>query len=123
MSEVVSLEDYSLSARPGVAPRPRQARHVFFDRSEFNLVLSLYAHMVANGEWRDYAVGHDAEACTFSVFRRASDGALYRIVKTPKLARKQGAFAVHAAGGRILKRGSSLAGVLKVFQRKRLSLV
>jgi hypothetical protein len=123
MSEVVSLEDYSVTARPGVAPRPRSARQVFFDRSEFNLVLNLYAHMVAKGEWRDYAVGHDADACTFSVFRRSSDGALYRIVKTPKLARKQVVFAIHAAGGRILKRGPSLAGVLKVFARKRLSLV
>jgi hypothetical protein len=35
----------------------------------------------------------------------------------PKLARRQGAFAVIAAGGVILKRGHELARVLGVFDR------
>ncbi|TIV94790.1 MAG: DUF2794 domain-containing protein, partial [Mesorhizobium sp.] len=36
----------------------------------------------------------------------------------PKLARRQGAFAVIAAGGRILKRGQELGRVLGVFDPK-----
>ncbi len=117
MSEIVSLEDYQGSAgRPGGLP------DVFFDRREFELILNLYFRMVAKGEWRDYAIGHDRESCAFSVFRRSADSPLYRILKTPKLARKQGAYAV-LAGGRVLKRGKTLAGALDFFNRKRLQLV
>ena len=38
-------------------------------------------------------------------------------MKNPKLARKQGAFSVVAAGGVILKRGHELARVLGVFDK------
>jgi hypothetical protein len=47
---------------------------------------------------------------------------LYRIVKQPKLARRQGAYSVVAATGLILKRGHDLGNVLRVLD-KRLSLV
>ncbi|MNY81279.1 hypothetical protein D3C86_2227620 [compost metagenome] len=43
---------------------------------------------------------------------------LYRIVKDPALARRQGAYSVVAATGLILKRGSELSRVLKVLDRK-----
>jgi hypothetical protein len=39
---------------------------------------------------------------------------LYRIVKDPKLARKQGAYSVITQTGLILKRGQELRQVLKV---------
>ena len=49
---------------------------------------------------------------------------LYRITKTPRNMRRQGAYAVVAAGGMILKRGHDLETVLRVFDKKRhLSLV
>jgi hypothetical protein len=73
--------------------------------------------MVAAGEWRDYAIDHLPDRAVFSVFRRASEVPLFQIAKMPKLARKQGAFAVIAAGGAILKRGHELARVLGVFDR------
>jgi hypothetical protein len=123
MSEVVDFEDYNFSARPAVAGRPGREAEVFFDRRELDLILNLYALMVAAGEWRDYAIAHDRESCCFAVYRRTADTPLYCIRKTPKLARKQGAYAVTAPGGRVLKRGRSLAHVLKLFQRKRLTLV
>ena len=74
--------------------------------------------MVAANEWRDYAIDHLADRAVFSVFRRASEVPLFQIVKDPRLARRQGAFAVVAAGGRILKRGHELARVLGVFDTK-----
>ena len=43
---------------------------------------------------------------------------IHEIVKDPKLARRQGAFSVIAAGGRILKRGQELGRVLGVFDSK-----
>jgi hypothetical protein len=96
---------------------------VFFDRQELNLILRVYGRMVAEGEWRDYAIDGSGEAAVFSVFRRASEQPLYRIEKRPALARRQGAWAVIGAGGHVLKRGRDLPQVLRLFDRKRFTVV
>ena len=87
---------------------------IAFDRRELNLILGVYGSKVADGEWRDYAMDFGPGKATFSIFRRASEVPLYRIVKDPGLARKQGLYAVVAQGGLILKRGHDLAQVLRV---------
>ncbi|HRD75191.1 MAG TPA: DUF2794 domain-containing protein [Hyphomicrobiaceae bacterium] len=89
-----------------------------FDRAELTQILDLYGRQVAAGEWRDYAMDFDREKAVFSVFRRSSEMPLYRIEKCPKLARKQGAYSVVAAGGQILKRGHELARVISVLEPK-----
>jgi len=73
---------------------------------------------VARGEWRDYAIDFHRDKAVFSIFRRSSEVPLYRIEKDPRLARRQGAFSVVAAGGLILKRGSDLKRVLGVLEDK-----
>lgn len=88
-----------------------------FHRRELDTILRLYSRMVAEGEWRDYAIDHLKDRAVFSVFRRTSEVPLFRIEKIPKLARKQGAFCVIAAGGLIVKRGHDLSQVLKVFEK------
>lgn len=93
-----------------------------FTRRELDLILRLYGRMVAANEWRDYAIDHLSDRAEFSVFRRTSEVPLFRIVKTPKLAARQSAFSVVAAGGLVMKRGNDLARVLAVFD-KRLKLV
>lgn len=99
------------------ARRQRLDLPVTFERRELDLILRLYGRMVAAGEWRDYAIDHLSDRAVFSVFRRTSEVPLYQIVKNPKLARRQGAFGVVAAGGAILKRGHELARVLNVFDK------
>jgi hypothetical protein len=104
------------------ARRQRLDLPVTFDRRELDQILRLYGRMVAANEWRDYAIDHLSDRAVFSVFRRASETPLFQIVKDPRLARRQGAYAVIAAGGRILKRGQELTRVLGVFD-SRLRLV
>jgi hypothetical protein len=99
------------------------AGKVFFDRRELNALFSLYGRMVAQGQWRDYAIDGLKESAVFSVFRRSSESPLYRIEKRPALARKQGAWAVITQGGLIMKRGHELDQVLKVFDRSRFAVV
>ncbi len=96
--------------------RERMELPVTFHRKELDQILRLYGHMVAAGEWRDYAIDHLKDRAVFSVFRRTSEVPLFEIVKTPALARKQGAYSVVAASGRILRRGHELARVLTVFE-------
>jgi len=90
---------------------------IAFDRRELSQILNVYGRKVANGEWRDYAIDTLKEKAVFSVFRRASETPLFRIEKAPKLARRQGAYAVIAATGLILKRGSDLSRVLRALDR------
>ena len=87
---------------------------VAFDRKELQTILGFYGTKVAEGEWRDYAMDFGRDKAVFSVFRRSSEIPLYRIVKDPSLARKQGMYSVVAQTGLILKRGHDLATVLRV---------
>lgn len=100
------------------ARQARSEQPVTFHRKELDQILRVYGRMVAAGEWRDYAIDHLRDRAVFSVFRRTSEVPLYRIVKQPDLARRQGAYSVVAASGLILKRGHDLAGVLTVFDAK-----
>ena len=100
-------------ARPVPAP-PR----VTFDRRELDQLLRVYGRKVAEGEWRDYAIDFGRDRATFSCFRRASEMPQYRVVKEPKLAKRQGAWSVLAPTGQVLKRGHELANVLRLFDRK-----
>lgn len=95
-----------------------QAKPVAFDRHELSQILNLYGRFVAMGEWKDYAMDFTRDKAVFSVFHRAAEQPLYRIVKDPALARKQGQYAVVAQGGLILKRGHELAQVLSVLFKK-----
>lgn len=105
---IVDLDVY----RQSLDPLP-----VTFHRRELDAILWIYGLMVGEGEWRDYAIDHLKDKAIFSVFKRSGEYPLYRIEKNPKLAAKQGAFAVVATDGRILKRGHDLRQVLKIFDK------
>ena len=96
----------------------RRGEQIAFDRKELNIILGIYGRQVASGEWRDYALDFGRDKAVFSIFRRASEVPLYRIVKDPALARKQAIYSVIAQGGLILKRGMDLGQVLRVLIRQ-----
>jgi hypothetical protein len=106
-------------------PSPRWAeavqvsseRQVSFDHHELRQIMNLYGRMVALGEWRDYAIDFLRDKAVFSIFRRTSEMPLYRIVKNPALARRQGEYSVIAPSGMILKRGHELDRVLRAIDR------
>jgi hypothetical protein len=58
------------------------------------------------------------DVAVFSIFRHSAEHPIYRIEKRPRLAGRQGQYAVIAMDGRILKRGADLGQVLKVLEKK-----
>jgi hypothetical protein len=102
---------------PASNPAPPAPPVVTFDRHELGIILNLYGRKVAAGEWRDYAIDFGRQVAVFSIYRRASEVPLYRIEKDPRLARKQGAYAVVAVGGLVMKRGEDLARVIAVLDK------
>jgi hypothetical protein len=95
-----------------------QLPYTSFSRYELDAIFSLYGAKVAEGEWRDYSIDFLKDRAVFSIFRRSTEQALYRIEKNPKLTKRQGAYSVIAATGLILKRGPDLSKVLGVLDRK-----
>ena len=97
------------------------AQHVTFDRRELDRLFGLYGRKadrkVAAGEWRDYAIDFLKDRAVFSVFRRSSEVPIYRIEKSPRLARRQGAYSVISATGLIVRRGHELDRVLRSIDR------
>jgi Protein of unknown function (DUF2794) len=108
-------ENRAVARSAAAAPQPNR---VTFNRLELNRILNLYGRMVADGEWRDYAIDFLRDRAVFSVFRRASEVPIYRIEKDPRLARKQGMYSVISATGLILRRGHELDRVLLAIDRK-----
>src|ERR1017187_6428729 len=110
MSEDADPSEARAAARNAAAgPTPSR---VTFNRIELNRILNLYGRMVADGEWRDYAIDFLRDRAVFSVFRRASEVPIYRIEKDPRLVRKQGIYSVISASGLILRPGHQIATVL-----------
>jgi hypothetical protein len=110
-----AVHELRRGASPPIIQAPPQ---VSFDRRELRIILNLYGRMVAAGEWRDYALDFLPDRAVFSIFRRASEIAMFRIEKTPALARRQGAWSVTAASGLVMKRGHELARVLAVLEKR-----
>ena len=113
------------SRRPGAATtivsssgRPSAPAQVTFERRELDALLRIYGFMVAEGEWRDYALDFLGDRAVFSVYRRSSEAPLFRVEKVPKLARRQGMWAVLSQSGQVLKRGHELANVLRLLERR-----
>ena len=100
------------------SPQATTSSPVTFDRRELREIFNLYGQMVARGEWRDYAIDFNPQHAVFSVFRRTAESPLFKIVKDPRLARKQGAYCVIAATGAILRRGHDLSRILAAIEPK-----
>ncbi len=116
---LVSRHERVSGTRRQAAPPPITS----FDRRELNQILNIYGRMVAAGHWRDYAIDMQKDVAVFSIFRRNGELPLYRVTKEPRLANRQGAFAVTNTAGMILKRGRELRQVLKVLDKITLKLI
>ena len=112
------------TGQPGFSsPSQTAPRQIWFDRRELDLILWAYGKLVAEGECRDYAIGAYADHAAFCMYRRASEAPTYIIEKWPELARRQGTYSVTNSAGLVLKRGQDLTQVLRLFDKKRFSVV
>ena len=102
--------------------KPEQ-RKIFFERGELNHLLLMYGRKVSAGEWRDYAMDALPGRALFSVYRKTAEAPLYQIEKRPDDARKQGAFSVRAADGRVLAPRPRSRARARVLEPERVQLV
>lgn len=122
-STITYLHSSESPSQGGRSQYLRDAKEVYLVRTELAKILNVYGRMVAAGEWKDYNITPAKDHATFSVFRRASEQPLYRIIKQPALAAKQGAWRIEGAGGQILKRGKYLSALLRYFNRLMMKMI
>lgn len=118
MSNVVAFQSLHPSTNPSATRHIKPSAPIAFDRMELGDILRVYGQRVARGEWRDYAIDMMRDRAVFSIFRRTSEMPLFRIVKDPRLAKKQGVYFILNPSGQIIKRGHSLKQLLKHFDRQ-----
>ena len=92
----------------------------FFEKDELQIILDLYAKMVSEGSWKDYGLSISSKQVGFSVFRNATENALYKICKNFKPKNKNLKYLITDTSGKILKNSYDLRILLKTTNWKKL---
>ena len=92
----------------------------FFEKDELKIILDLYAKMVSEGSWKDYGLSISSKQVGFSVFRNATENALYKICKNFKPKNKNLKYLITDTNGKILKNSYELRILLNNTDWKRL---
>ena len=101
-------------------PSNRIEEKHFFEREELKIILDLYAKMVSEGSWKDYGLSISSKQISFSVFRNATENALYKICKNFKPKNKNLRYLITDTNEKILKNSYELKTLLKNTNWKKL---
>ena len=93
----------------------------FFEKDELKIILDLYAKMVSEGSWKDYGLSISSKQVGFSVFKNATENALYKICKNFKPKNKNLKYLITDVNGKILKNSFELNKLLENTNWKKLS--
>ena len=85
----------------------------FFEKNELKIILDLYAKMVSEGSWKDYGLNISNRQVSFSVFKNATENALYKICKNFKPSNKSLKYLITDSNGKVLKNSFDLEILLK----------
>ena len=92
----------------------------FFEKDELKIILDLYAKMVSAGSWKDYGLSISSKQVGFSVFKNATENALYKICKNFKPRNNNLKYLITDTNGKILKNSYDLDLLLKNTNWKKL---
>ena len=92
----------------------------FFEKNELKTILDLYAKMVSAGSWKDYGLNISSRQVGFSVFKNATENALYKICKNFKPSNKNLKYLITDSKGKVLKNSFDLETLLKNTNWKKL---
>jgi len=85
----------------------------FFEKNELKIILDLYARMVSEGSWKDYGLNISSRQVSFSVFKNATENALYKICKNFNPSNKNLKYLITDSNGKVLKNYFDLEILLK----------
>ena len=94
-------------------PHKQIEERQFFEKNELKIILDLYAKMVSAGSWKDYGLNISSRQVSFSVFKNATENALYKICKNFKPSNKNLKYLITDSNGKVFKNSSELKILLK----------
>ena len=86
----------------------KNAKERFFIKKELQCILNLYAKMVSNGSWRDYAFSTGSREVSFDVYQRTSEKPVLRITKNLKPVYLNEKYFIKDKDGKIIKKSEDL---------------
>ena len=98
-------------------------KDIFFNKSELQTILNLYAKMVSNGEWKDYGLNISKKEVSFNVYHRTSDVPVYKITKYLDAKNKNEKYLIKNSQNQIIKKSESLKSLLTKIVWNKIKLV
>ena len=95
----------------------------FFIKKELQCILNLYAKMVSNGSWKDYAFSTGSREVSFDVYQRASEKPVIRITKNLKPKYSNEKFFIKDRNGNVLNKSENLNYLISKTSWSKLRLV
>jgi len=98
-------------------------KDIFFNKTELQLILNLYAKMVSSGEWKDYGLSISKREVSFNVYHRTAEFPIYKITKNLKPKNKSEKYLVKDAKNKIINNSENLQNLIKKIIWKKFKLV
>ena len=86
----------------------KREKERFFIKKELQCILNLYAKMVSNGSWKDYAFSSGTKEVSFDVYQRTSEKPVIRIAKNLKPNYLNEKYFIKDKDGKVIKKSESL---------------
>ena len=98
-------------------------KNIFFNKNELQLILYLYAKMVASGEWKDYGLSISKKEVSFNVYLRSSEFPTYRITKNFNPRNYTEKYFIIDSRNKIINNSENLESLIKKIMWKKFKLV
>ena len=96
---------------------------MFFNKTELQLILNLYATMVSDGEWKDYGLSISKREVSFNVYHRTAEFPIYKITKNLKPKNENEKYLIKDVKNKTIKKSENLENLIQKIIWKKLKLV
>ena len=101
----------------------KKEKEKFFIKKELKCILNLYAKMVSNGSWKDYAFSTGSREVSFDVYKRTSEKPVLRITKNLKPVYLNEKYFIKDKDGKIIKKSENLDNLITKTSWNKLRLI
>ena len=106
-----------------VVNNENKKRDNFFNKTELQIILNLYAKMVSGGEWKDYGLSISKREVSFNVYHGTSEYPIYKIAKNLKPKNKNVKYLIKDIKNKTIKNSENLKSLTENIIWKKFRLV
>ena len=88
-------------------------KDIFFNKTELQLILNLYAKMVSSGEWKDYGLSIAKKEVSFNFYHRTAEFPIYKITKNLKPKNENEKYLIKDVKNKTIKKSENLKSLIQ----------